>query len=97
MLYFSVVLWYNKHMKKTTVRTVYEITIQETEREIIIDYRGDGFLQNMIRIMTGTLIEVGDGTKEPDAIRAILESKDRTQAGYTAPAQGLALMEVHYE
>lgn len=87
----------NKHMKKTTVRTVYEITIQETEREIIIDYRGDGFLQNMIRIMTGTLIEVGNGTKKPDAIRAILESKDRTQAGYTAPAQGLALMEVHYE
>lgn len=91
----------NKHMKKSTVRTVTSIVINEIKdenglKEIYIDYTGDGFLQNMIRIMTGTLIEVGTGRKDPNDIKNILESLDRENAGYTAPPQGLCLLEVEY-
>lgn len=86
----------NKKMKKSTVRTVTDITIKETKNEIQISYTGDGFLQTMIRIMTGTLIEVGNGTKNPEDIIEILESKDRQNAGYTVPAEGLILQKVIY-
>lgn len=65
-------------------------------KEIDIDYTGDGFLQNMIRIMTGTLIEVGTGRKSVSDIDDILAALDRDKAGYTAPPQGLCLMEVYY-
>lgn len=87
----------NKKMKKSTIRTVTAIDIEEKEDEIQISYTGDGFLQQMIRIMTGTLIEVGNGTKQPNDIVAILESKDRQNAGYTVPAEGLILKSVTYE
>lgn len=87
----------NKKMKKSTVRTVTDIVIEEKENEIQIAYTGDGFLQNMIRIMTGTLIEVGNGTKKPKDIEWILQSKIRENAGYTVPAEGLALKSVKYE
>ena len=88
-------------MKKSTVRTIYDIEIQEVLdshglKEIVIDYRGDGFLQNMIRILTGTLIEVGSGRRPADSMPEILDAMDREKAGYTAPAQGLCLMEVDY-
>lgn len=86
----------NKKMKKSTVRTVTDITFVQTADEIAISYTGDGFLQNMIRIMTGTLIEVGNGTKEPEDILRILESKTRENAGYTVPPEGLILKEVVY-
>lgn len=86
----------NKKMKKSTVRTVMAIEITEKENELVIAYTGDGFLQQMIRIMTGTLIEVGTGRKEPKDLIKILESKDRSEAGYTVPAEGLALYEVTY-
>ena len=86
----------NKKMKKSTVRTVTSIVIEEKEHEIQISYTGDGFLQQMIRIMTGTLIEVGNGTKKPDDIPHILESKVRENAGFTVPAEGLALQKVEY-
>jgi tRNA pseudouridine38-40 synthase len=86
----------NKKMKKSTVRTVTSIDILEKENEIEISYTGDGFLQQMIRIMTGTLIEVGNGTKKPEEIPKILESKVREKAGYTVPAEGLILKEVFY-
>ncbi len=91
----------NKHMKKSTVRTVASIQITEVTdahglKEIDIDYTGDGFLQNMIRIMTGTLIEVGTGRKTVSDIDDILAALDRDKAGYTAPPQGLCLMEVYY-
>ena len=65
-------------------------------KNLWIDYRGNGFLQNMVRILTGTLIEVGDGRRSPEEMPQILESKNRENAGYTAPACGLMLMEVHY-
>ncbi|MBQ3558398.1 MAG: tRNA pseudouridine(38-40) synthase TruA [Agathobacter sp.] len=87
----------NKKMKKSTVRTVTAIDIQEKENEIRISYTGDGFLQNMIRIMTGTLIEVGNGAKKVEDISQILESKVRENAGYTVPAEGLLLKCVNYE
>ena len=83
-------------MKKSTVRTISLIQIKELPGEIQIYYTGNGFLQNMIRIITGTLIEVGDGRKNPDAVMEILASKDRAQAGYTAPACGLRLERVDY-
>lgn len=87
----------NKKMKKSTIRTVTSIIIEEKDHEIEISYTGDGFLQQMIRIMTGTLIEVGNGTKNPEDISQILESKVREYAGYTVPPEGLALCHVAYE
>ena len=87
----------NKHMKKSKVRTVYGVTINCDGDKIIIDYEGDGFLYNMVRIMTGTLIEVGLGQRLPEDIPEIIARKDRQAAGFTAQAQGLFLMEVFYE
>ena len=84
-------------MKKSTVRNVFSIKIEETEHEISIAYTGEGFLQNMVRIMTGTLIEVGNGSKEPEEMKAILESKTRERAGFTVPPEGLILKQVTYE
>lgn len=86
----------SKRKKKSTVRTIYEIRLQEKPGELDIFYTGDGFLQNMVRILTGTLIEVGDGRREPEEMTQILESRNRELAGYTAPAQGLALLRVEY-
>ena len=86
----------NRKMKKSTVRTIYDIKITASGPDIAIDYRGSGFLQNMVRILTGTLIEVGDGRLSPSAIPEILAARDRAAAGYTAPACGLTLMEVEY-
>ena len=84
-------------MKKSTVRTITNINIEEYENELRISYTGDGFLQQMIRILTGTLIEVGNGTKQVSDIRRILESRDRANAGYTVPAEGLSLQSVEYD
>ena len=86
----------NKKMKKSTVRTIYEIRITELPKELQIDYRGDGFLYNMVRILTGTLIEIGRGSRKPEELQAILEGRDRGLAGFTAPARGLTLVEVGY-
>ena len=86
----------NKKMKKSTVRTVTNIIIEEIGDELRISYTGDGFLQNMIRIMTGTLIEIGNGTKMVSQIPEILESKERENAGYTVPPDGLILEKVRY-
>ncbi len=86
----------NKKMKKSTVRTITDINIEEIGSELRISYTGDGFLQNMIRILTGTLIEVGNGTKNENEICEILESKNREKAGYTVPPDGLILSCVIY-
>ena len=86
----------NKKMKKSSVRTLMAIDFSKKENELVIAYTGDGFLQQMIRILTGTLIEVGTGRKEPEDMTRILESKDRSTAGYTVPPEGLALYEVTY-
>lgn len=87
----------NKHFKKSAVRSLHDITISISGGELTLDFRGDGFLQNMIRIMTGTLVEIGEGKKKPEDIPTILAAKDRSKAGFTAPPQGLCLVEVLYE
>ena len=86
----------NKKMKKSTVRTIYDINIEKIGSEIRIKYTGDGFLQNMIRILTGTLIEIGRGDRAYESVTDILNAMDREVAGYTAPPQGLILEEVEY-
>ncbi len=87
----------NKHMKKSRVRNITDIKISKEADKIVLDFYGDGFLYNMVRIITGTLMEVGMGERGPSAIPAIIEAKDRQAAGATAPAKGLYLMEVFYE
>lgn len=86
----------NSKMKKSTVRVVDVIRIEESGNYIRFYYHGNGFLQNMVRIMTGTLLEVGFGKREPEEMAGIIEARDRKKAGYTAPAQGLCLMKVDY-
>ena len=86
----------NPNMKKSTVRTVDSIEIVRSRNRLYLNYHGDGFLQNMVRILTGTLLEVGFGRIQPEEVRLILEQKDRKLAGPTAPAQGLCLMKVDY-
>lgn len=86
----------NPHMRKSTVRNLYAIQIHETADEITLTFIGEGFLQYMVRILVGTLIEVGEGKRDPLSMTALLEARDRRLAGPTAPAQGLTLMEVRY-
>lgn len=87
----------NKRMKKSTVRTIESIEIEQEREEIILKFTGDGFLYNMVRILTGTLIEVGLGKRKPEEMEALIATKDREQAGFTAPAQGLCLKSVSYD
>ena len=79
-----------------TVRTIYNIEIRREGREIILKITGNGFLYNMVRIIAGTLIRVGRGYYSPERVKEILEAKERTEAGVTAPPQGLVLVEVRY-
>lgn len=86
----------NKHMKKSSARNVWRIEIQEKPGELELNFLGDGFLYNMIRILTGTLIEAGQGVRAPESVLPVFEQRDRSLAGFTAPARGLTLMEVFY-
>ena len=86
----------NTKMKKSTVRCVDTINIEESGNYIRLYFHGNGFLQNMVRILTGTLLEVGYGNITPLEVKDILEACDRQKAGPTAPPQGLALMKVDY-
>ena len=81
----------NKKMKKSTVRTVYSIDIREEGSRIILTFRGNGFLYHMVRIMTGTLIEVGLGKRPPEDIKRILAAANREEAGFTAPQRDFSL------
>ena len=97
----------NKRGKKSTVRTINSIQIEKcagtsmevlgTQDEIRFLYRGDGFLYHMVRIMTGTLLEVGIHKRKPEEIAEILASGLRERAGELAPAKGLTLLEVRYQ
>jgi tRNA pseudouridine38-40 synthase len=82
--------------KKSTVRTVESIRIEDTGRELRLSFRGEGFLYNMVRILTGTLIDVGFGKIQPEEIPLITASCDRSRAGMTVPACGLYLNRVFY-
>lgn len=86
----------NRRFKKSTVREVFHIGVEVCGSDLTLVYRGDGFLYNMVRILTGTLLEVGLGQSTPESMVDILEAKERTAAGKTAPAQGLVLQEVYY-
>ncbi len=83
--------------KKSTVRTLEPIQIDETDTEVRLTFRGNGFLHHMVRILTGTLVEVGAGKRKPEEMLSILEKKERRYAGETAPARGLFLVEVYYD
>ena len=83
-------------MKKTTVRIVDSIEITRRKEYLYFDFHGTGFLQNMVRILVGTLLDVGAGKTPPEQVKEILEAKNRTLAGPTAPPQGLCLMKVDY-
>jgi tRNA pseudouridine38-40 synthase len=85
-----------KKTKKSTVRTIYEIKIEDCDGEIRIYVTGSGFLYNMVRIIVGTLIEVGRGERKPEDVMMALESLDRQNAGYTAPPEGLIMIGTEY-
>lgn len=81
---------------KTTVRNIKNAYLKKDEDKVIFYIEGDGFLYNMVRIMVGTLIDVGIHKLKPYEISNIIKSKDRTMAGKTAPASGLCLEVVYY-
>jgi tRNA pseudouridine38-40 synthase len=98
--------------RETTVRTIHSLTVRRRqadgrlgchsyaegmEDDILIEIAGDGFLYNMVRIITGTLVEVGLGKRQPEEVAGIVAGCDRRLAGHTAPPQGLYLVKVFYE
>ena len=87
----------NPKFKKSSVRTIDKIEIVCKGSYLTLSFHGNGFLQNMVRILTGTLLEVGVGKKRPSDIPEILDALDRNAAGFTAPAIGLCLMKVDYD
>ena len=82
---------------KTTVRTIYDLSVKKEGRIISIKVRGNGFLYNMVRIIAGTLVYVGLGKIAPEEITDIINSRDRARAGKTLIPNGLTLLEVNYE
>jgi tRNA pseudouridine38-40 synthase len=86
----------SKSKKKSNVRNIHSIEIQENNSTIEIYVEGDGFLYNMVRIISGTLIDAGLRKKSVNDIKYMLEAKDRTVASETAPAKGLYLYKVKY-
>lgn len=98
--------------RETTVRTVSKLSINEVNwgnsggsrasqgscgRTLAIEITGDGFLYNMVRIITGTLVEIGAGKRQPEEMTEIIESRNRSKAGFTAPPQGLYLKEIYFD
>jgi len=81
---------------KNTVRTIQDMYLEKHEDVLILIIKGNGFLYNMVRIIVGTLVEIGLGKKEPHSISKIIEAKDRNLAGPTAPPTGLCLEHVEY-
>ena len=86
----------NKKSKKSTVRTIERIDIERTGNEVTLTYTGDGFLYHMVRILTGTLIEVGLGRRTEASMQELLECGTRDMAGPLVPAKGLCLVAVYY-
>ncbi|WP_052221492.1 tRNA pseudouridine(38-40) synthase TruA [Clostridium homopropionicum] len=81
---------------KTTTRTIYSIDIEKQEYYIKFNITGNGFLYNMVRIIVGTLLDVGVGKMTPESVKEILLAKDRSKAGMSLPAQGLCLEKIYY-
>ncbi len=82
--------------KKSTVRTIDRVDIIEEDDYIEVEVEGNGFLYNMVRIMVGTLIEIGQSTRHDSTIDEVFETKNRELAGVTVPAKGLSLVDVNY-
>ena len=83
--------------KKSTVRTLTRLDLDRVGPELRVTVSGDGFLHHMVRILVGTLLEVGRGERPPDSVTELLSAGERAAAGFTVPAKGLCLMEVRYE
>ena len=81
---------------KNSVRNIYKTEIKQEGERIIIELTGNGFMYNMVRIIAGTIVDVGMGKIKPGDIPEILKSKDRNKAGKTLPPHGLYLVEVYY-
>ena len=82
---------------ESSVRTIYSVEVEEqVENDLVIRVCGNGFLYNMVRIIAGTLLDIGQGKRDPMDIFTILEAKDRSAAGPTAPAHGLTLMKYEF-
>ena len=82
---------------KSSVRIIYSSRVIRENEIIKIILTGNGFLYNMVRIIAGTLVEVGEGKIKPEKVKTIIESKDRKKAGKTLPPTGLCLYNVEYE
>ena len=81
---------------KTTVRSIHAFSVKKEGDVITLRITGSGFLYNMVRIIAGTLMEIGSGAYEPEHMKAIIEACDRKAAGATAPARGLTLVKINY-
>ena len=81
---------------KNPIRRIYSIKIVRAGEKVRITYYGSGFLYHMVRILTGTLIDVGAGKRDADNLPFVIEAKDRSLAGFLAPARGLFLRKVYY-
>lgn len=86
-----------KRTKKSTVRRIDAVHLEQIGEEIRITFEGNGFLYNMVRIMTGTLIEAGRGEREPESVKEALNCGERQKAGYMVPPHGLYLKSVEYD
>lgn len=84
------------HGRESTVRTIHRCSVHREQEDVVITVEGDGFLWNMVRIIAGTLVEVGRGKFDADRIDTILRTTDRQLAGPTLPPQGLCLMWIGY-
>lgn len=82
---------------KSSIRTIYKANVYNKDDRIYIELTGNGFLYNMVRIISGTLVEVGEGKIKPEEIPNIIEGQKRERAGKTLPPQGLFLLEVKYD
>ncbi len=81
---------------KSSVRTIFVAQVLKEQERVVIQLTGNGFLYNMVRIIAGTLVEIGKGEKQPEEMEKILQAKDRSLAGKTLPPHGLFLMNVEY-
>lgn len=81
---------------KSSVRTIFATNVIKEQERVVISLTGSGFLYNMVRIIAGTLVEIGMGEKAPEEMQTILEAKNRQMAGKTLPPHGLYLMQVEY-
>lgn len=81
---------------KSTIRIIYSLDIEEIDDEIVLTVSGNGFLYNMVRMLTGTLLDVGTGKMNPDRISELLAARERNHSPHTAPARGLTLLDIEY-